>query len=400
MMAGTRPIVFLVVLGGLAVLAGCASSSPEMSDADSAFEEGDYEAALVNIEQVVSKDTVSADAYLFKAEILRRLADSTLEPEPYADLFRRAYAAEEEALSVSQRVREKVTERRHRIYDEEMGRGERAYNRANKNEDEELYRRAAAFFGAAASTQPDSARPVVNEAYARLQLGQRKEVIPVLERYTERADTANKDAYKILGQIYVSSGQHQKAIFMLDEAVQVHPEDHDLHALRLDAFNKAGNVDEALLAYREEVEKAPNKATYRYNYGALLLKANRYDEAIPQLSRAVELRPDDAEGQYNLGTAYLNAALARDDSIAAFKERAATDSTEAPEQEIERLTERRQALFAKAVPPLERARKLAEGERSVRRDACRALLVAYVQTDRPTQAAQVEECTDLARAPR
>ena len=178
-----------------------------------------------------------------------------------------------------------------------------------------------------------------------------------------------------------------------------------MQALRLNAYNRAGDVDEALAVYREQIDKDPEEAAYRYNYGALLLKAGRYDDAIEQLSRAVELRPDNADGQYNLGAAYLNAALAREDSIATLQEEPSQLQTDdvSLEERIEQLTTRRQELFENAVPPLERARALTKEEfadipdkRTLRRDACRALLVAYVQTDRPGKAAQVEECTEFA----
>lgn len=402
MMVGQRPAVLFLLLGGLfaLLLGGCGSTSPEMRDAETAYEEGNYQAALSNIERVVSRDTVSADAYRFQATILRRLADSTMEPDGYADLYRRAYAAEEEAVSVSPGLRPDVDEERRRVYDQEVARGELAYNRANKNEDEELYRRAGAFFGAAAATQPDSARPLLNEAYARLQMGQRKRAVPALEEYIERADTAEQKAYKVLGRIYSSSGEGGKAKDLLDQGVRMHPEERELQALRLNVYNRLGDVDEVLMAYREQVERAPEAATYRYNYGALLLKAHRYDEAIVQLTAAVDLRPQNAEGQYNLGAAYVNAALARDDSIAAIKENGPTDSTRDGEEQIERLAERRTALFSKAVPPLDRARQISQGRGTIQRDACRALLVAYVQTDRPNKAAEVEPCAGFRQAGR
>jgi Putative Zn-dependent protease, contains TPR repeats len=300
-----------------------------------------------------------------------------------------------------------VQEQRENTYILEVQRGEEAYNRGSKDEDEALFQQAVGYFGAAATTMRDSARPALNEAYARLRIGQKDEVIPVLEEYVRRADTTGAaKPYRILGQLYVSNGQYESATMLLDRATLQHPGDEKLQALRLNAYNRAGDVDEALAVYREQIEQKPKRATYRYNYGALLLQARRYGAAIEELSRAVELQPDNAEGQYNLGAAYLNAALASDDSIATFKKNpAAADTTMSVDEQVDRLAERRDSLFEQSIPPLERARAIVDRDQAlrrpenddIRRDACRALLVAYVQTDRPGRAAQVEDCTEFAR---
>jgi tetratricopeptide (TPR) repeat protein len=411
MIAPRRPAVFLIACGFvLAALWGCGSQSPELGDAESAVENGNYEAALASVEQALERDTVTADMYLFKANVLRQMADTTMAPDRYIALHRRATAAEDSALALRSGARRRVRRARARVYDREVRRGERAYNRASKDDEDDTFRRAIAFFGAAGATQPDSARPVVNEAYARLQVGQTQAAIPALRRYVERADTAQSDAYKILGELYASTQQYEAATDLLDTATGLYPDDAELQALRLSAYNRSGDVDEALAVYREQIERTPDRPAHRYNYGALLLKAERYPEAISQLRRAVALRPDHAEGQYNLGAAYLNAALVRTDSLARLRDTPADslgETAAAVEARIGRLDQRRQKLFERAIPPLERARRLSQEQyvdieraESLRRDACRALLVAYVQTDRPNRAAQVEGCTGLARSAR
>ena len=394
----------------MAALGGCGSQSPELGEAESAVEDGDYEAALASVERALARDTVTADAYLYKATVLRQMADSTMAPDRYIDLHRRAAAAEDSAVALRSRASRRVRRTRQRVYDREVRRGELAYNRAAKYDEDDTFRRAIAFFGAAGATRPDSARPVLNEAFARLQVGQTEAAIPVLRRYVERADTAQNEAYKILGELYASAQQYEAATDLLDTATGVYPADPELQALRLNAYNRSGDVDEALAVYREQIERTPNRPAHRYNYGALLLKAERYAEAIDQLRRAVELRPDHAEGQYNLGAAYLNAALVRTDSVARLRDTPADslgETTAAVEAQIARLDQRRLELFEQAIPPLERARRLTqeqyvdlEREATLRQDACRALLVAYVQTDRPNRAAQVEQCTGLARSAR
>lgn len=399
MIPGKQTAAWLIIAGlASLVLAGCGGSSPGVETAQKALKQEKYEDALSGIERALKQDSANTDAYLLRARVLRNMADSTMAPADYKSLHRRAWEAEEEALSFDRDLREDVRMRRERVYEQEIGRGESAYNRANKNENRELYRRSVSFFGAAGIALQDSARPVLNEAYARLRTGERKEVIPILEEYVKRADPAARKAYKLLGRLYLDSDQAQQAAELLDQAAQTYPNNQELQALRLNAYNRAGTVDRALEAYRKQVQKQPEVAAYRYNYGALLLEAERYADAIAQLEKAIEIRPAHLGSQYNLGAAYVNAALARDDSIAALEEEElSVPDTTSKQEHIDVLTQKRDSLFEKAVRPLERARKMGGATSTLRRDACRALMVAYVQTNRPNRAAQVEECTGFTK---
>lgn len=406
MMIGKQTVTWgLIGLGlvGMVLFSGCSGGNPNVGKAKSAVKQGDYQSALTSIEAALQKDSTDTDAYLLRARVLRQMADSTMPPDEYKDLHRRARKAEEQALGIDPDLRSGVMDVRKRVYEREAGLGKLAYNRANKTETQELYRRAVSYYGAAGIALADSARPVLNEAFARLRLGQRKAVVPVLEEYVERTDTVSRTAYKILGQLYVSTDQSNRAVELLEEATLRHPSDRALQALRLNAYNRAGAADEALEAYRKQIDQRPENPTYRYNYGALLLEAERYDDAIQQLRKAVALRSEHVGSQYNLGAAYVNAALAQDDSIAAL-EKGALNGMEADttsrDQQIDAFVQKRDSLFSAAVPPLERARKMGDASSTVRRDACRALLVAYVQTDRPNKAAQVEECTEFSQASR
>lgn len=400
MITGKQALAWTLTGVGLTVLVltGCARIMPGLGGAKSALDDEEYQEALESIEQALEQDSANVEAYLLRAKTLRRMADSTMAPDEYKALHRRAWEAEEKALSFKKTLRADVRTRREEIYNREIEQGERAYNRANKNEQQDLYRRSAAFFAGAGAVQPDSARPVLNEAYSRLRAEQRREVIPVLEEYTERADTVSKKAYKILSQLYLETDQAQPAIDLLGQAIRAYPSDRDLQALRLNVYNQVGDADQALAAYRELLETYPNVARYRYNYGALLLEAERYADAIAQLEKAIEIRPTHLESQYNLGAAYVNAALARDDSIAVLEEdEGSRPDTTGRQEQIEALTRKRQTLFEEAIPPLLRVRKMASTKSTVRRDACRALMVAFIQTNRPNRAAQVEGCTGFAQ---
>lgn len=179
---------------------------------------------------------------------------------------------------------------------------------------------------------------------------------------------------------------------------------HDLSGLtplaqlqnyRLNALNQTGNTEEAMSLYQQQIEEHPENATYRYNYGSLLLNADRFEEAIPQLQKAVELDPDDPKKQYNLGAAYVNKGAVLQDSLVTLRDTVLAQNREPTEEESSRLTElnkSRMEFFTKAIPPLERARQLSGPGGQYYQDACSALFQAYVQTEQKEKADEVQKC--------
>ena len=169
----------------------------------------------------------------------------------------------------------------------------------------------------------------------------------------------------------------------------------ELQNQRLNALNRSGQTKRAMQAYQEQIERNPENATYRYNYGSLLLNADRYDEAAEQLKKAVEIDPDDPKKQYNLGAAYLNKGVTLQDSLVTLRDSLmARDQTptEEEQQMVKQLDEQRRQLFRTAIPPLERARQLSGPSGRYRQNACSALFQAYVQTEQTEKAEQVKDC--------
>ena len=367
-----------------------------MSNAESAMEQENYERALANVDSALAQDSANVAAYQMRAQIFRQMSDTTMDPNEYRELWVQAREAEDQAIEFDPSIRSDIQGRRQLAYFNEFQRGANAFNRAQQEGDTTAFRVAALSFGAAGATYPDSASTHLNEAYARINLGEREEAVPVLERYMEAADTADANAYAILGRLYISNDRMDDAISLLEEGTDVHSDNEEMRSLLLNAYQQSGDTERAMEAYRREVEENPDNATYRYNYGSMLLSEDRLDEAIEQLQTAVDLESDNAKAQYNLGAAYVNKAVALNDSIATIEDRVREEDREATQeeaQEIKTLAQQRQQAFEDAIPPLERARQLSQqGGGEYLEDSCRALFQAYVQTEQTDQAAEVEQC--------
>lgn len=70
-------------------------------------------------------------------------------------------------------------------------------------------------------------------------------------------------------------------------------------------YFKQGNLNEALVAFREEEEENPKDPIVHSWVGFVLFKQGRYEEAIKSLNRSVQLGPNNPDTYNNLGNAYL-----------------------------------------------------------------------------------------------
>lgn len=487
---------------GLLVLSGCSAGNPNMNAAEDAREQQDYERALANVDSAITQDSANVEAYKMKARILRQMADSTVPPEEYKNLYSRAREAEEKAIEFNPGERSSVQEQRDLAYIQEYQKGADAFNAARKSRSKEDYLEAAAFFGAAGAIRPDSTGPILNEAYARLRAARLEEgdqvveemnqVIPILERYIEKEDQPTKNAYTILAQLYLQDDRPEETIELTEQAVEdlssrpthfrisgtqkiqyagtvevdgssrsvegtipdrieisssdgmvsgsfykeeggkrqtkgrlqvslflqgtqmgsdqttavedtlMISEDltgqtplAELQNFRLNALNQTGDTERAMQAYQEQIKQNPEDATYRYNYGSLLLNDDRYDEAAEQLEAAVEYDPKDPKKWYNLGAAYLNKGVVFQDSLVSVRDSLVEREQQPTEEEqemVKELAQERLSYFQDAIPPLEKARELSGPGGEYRESACTALFQAYVQTEQTEKAQEVKQC--------
>lgn len=402
---------FALLVGGLvlAVASGCAGGNPYIGEAESNLENQNFDEALAYVDSALTQpeltDEQRAEIYLLQARIYKTQADSldANAAERHADLIAEAVQAQDEAVSLNPGLRSEVQSRRQLDYIQVMQAGAQQFQNAQQNQNPQAYVNAAAYFQAAHTIFPDSASAYLNEAYALINAGEQESAIEPMQGFVERADSVGADQYTLLGQLYLTNDRAEDAIPVLEQGADQYPTSSDIQSLLLNAYNAAGQTEQAIQAYRDQVQANPNNALYLYNLGSLLLNQNRYDEAMQYLQRAVESDPSNANAQYNYGAAHVNKAVAVNDSIATLEdslrmgEQDLSDAEqEALNQQIDSLVEQRQELFQDAITPLERALELTESSDPNRQGICRALFSAYVQTEQEEKAREVQECAGLS----
>lgn len=381
-----------------AVLTGCATGDPNINAAEDALENENYEAALQSVETALEQNPQNAQAYLTRADILLEQANEASSPEERVRLYERVTEAHEQAIEINPDLESDIQGQRQFAYIDLMQRGAQSFNEAQEAGDEALFQETASYFNSARLLAPDSSGAYINEAYARLNAGEREEVIPVLEQgIATTTDSVDAGLYSILGSLYLQNERPEDAVQLLDEATDVYPQNRELQELRLNAYTATGNVGEALAAYREQVENNPENPIFRYNYGSLLLNDEQYEAAAEQLERATELNPENGDAFFNLGAAYVNQAASIDDQISEIEEQLREEEREATSDEenrLETLSDQRQALIEQSIPPFEQAYDLLDPSDQTYGSVCRELYRSYVLVERTEDASELESCFD------
>lgn len=366
---------------------GC-SSDPNVTGARLEMRNGDYDRVLELTEAALAENPANAEAHFLRGEAYRMKAeamgdDAAGRTALIADMTDAYQAAQTNGYDAAE-----VTNRLQVAWGFEMNRGASAFRRAA--EDPTAYDDAVLSFGNATTLQPDSSAGYLNQGLALLAAGGERSAEaaePLQMAIDKGANSA--EAYIYLGRIYLSSGQANDALEVLEEGQAMFPDNEELQTEILNAYGRTGNVEEALERYADAVVRKPDDAVLRYNYGSFLLQAGRYDEASEQLMQATEMDSQNANAYYNLGAAYQNKA-------ASFNERISElEDGDASQAEIDAVVAERAALLEQALPSLERARELTEAGGDDASDICQALFQVYATLGQSDEASEAAECAGI-----
>ena len=429
-----------LLLGLLLLVNGCAPSNPNLSEAQDALDDRNFEQAIASIELAMEEEPENVDIVRTKANIYRQWAQSTDDLDLRTERFRQYRDALDQLLEMDPDVAELAETPETRMLDEtvqavdqtvgeEFELAVEAFQRGQTNE--AAYDSAAAYFQNAAILRPDLRDAHVNRAYALINAGRAGEAIQPfetalqlgtemeremreLEEAGEFADLPEEeqeqmraaveedaDLYVFIASIYAQEDRLEDAVDVLEQGRERFPQNAELQEQLLNAYVQTGQLDRATEQYAQAVEANPENAMYRYNYGSLLLEAGEYDAALEQLRMAVELEPNNADAHFNLGVAFINQAADVNEQVREMDDQLREQQAELSQEEIQEmdrqidaLIEQRTELFEQSVEPLERARELAEAGSKTEATICGALIQAYANTGQDEAAQEAQQCAD------
>jgi tetratricopeptide (TPR) repeat protein/mono/diheme cytochrome c family protein len=132
---------------------------------------------------------------------------------------------------------------------------------------------------------------------------ERKKRAEDLAGYTKvlHGDPLNPLRHDAVAMLRLEAGQIDQAVVHFRDSLRLNPNSAPTHYNLGIALSIQRRLDEALAEFREAVRLDANYAEAHNNLGAMLHLGGRLDEATAHYRRAVELRADNAEARSNLG---------------------------------------------------------------------------------------------------
>lgn len=114
------------------------------------------------------------------------------------------------------------------------------------------------------------------------------------------------------GTELLNQGKFDEAVQVLTSAMQMNPQDEDVHYNLGMALSRSGKTNEAVQQYEEALRILPEYVEAHNNLGNLLMRMDRMEEAIQHFEQAIKTMPEYASAHNNLGTALQKSGRTND----------------------------------------------------------------------------------------
>ena len=168
----------------------------------------------------------------------------------------------------------------------------------------------------------------------------------------EELPSKRGEIYKNMALILVQNGKVAEAKKAIAEARVANPEDKTLILTEANLYLDTKDFDTYKKLITEVLAQSPNDADLVFNLGVISYNAKNLVEAETYYKRAIEIKPDYVN-------AYLNLAILKlDADKKLFEEIQKLGNSEKDNKRYEVLKKQREAVFASALPYLEKASEL------------------------------------------
>lgn len=367
----------------VAVLIGCSSSNPLADEAQSNFENQNFEATLTAAEKSIEQHPGDARGYFYKAVALGGIAENTEEPAERTDLYKQMnenFQTAKNVADTSESTPDEITRIqgvKEAYWRSEFKRGyDLATNDSLKQTVDQPMVKSMQHLENATLIMPEM--PDSWNVYAQVSARNNnyEQAATAKSKYISMiADTSlTVDDYLHLGFYYSNLEEPEKELETYQKGQEQFPDNQKIVSSLADAYLKAGDTEKAMSLLEQLVEQDPKNAHYRLVMGTKIYQQSmrmrdsvitnsnearelqkQYkdaseserenikkeitelsnqneqlmsriseltDRAEKQIKAALEIRPDDAGAYETLGIIYQNRAKA------VFDERNRTDDNE------------------------------------------------------------------------
>ncbi|RYD55954.1 MAG: hypothetical protein EOP56_13535 [Sphingobacteriales bacterium] len=225
--------------------------------------------------------------------------------------------------------------------------------------------------------------------------------IPMLTAMKNDPIAKNANVYLLLADIYKKQNSDAQYLAILDEARKQYPDNQNIRNEELNYYIRTGKQDMLIKKLEEAVAADPNSAELQFNLangyngmanpkdasGKELAKPANYAELLGKAetayTSALKTSPNNAEYNYNAGVLYYNQATEFNNQMNAIKGNSAAE-----QKKYDDLLKKRDAMFAKALPYLEKAASIMEPNLTSLGDQDKMTYRASLQASREIYARQ------------
>ena len=150
----------------------------------------------------------------------------------------------------------------------------------------------------------ESPENLFNSAKKNYQKGNLKLATKICHKILER-ERENSRTLHLLGVIAGLEGQPKEAISYLTQAVQLNPNNHEVHSNLGLALKDSQQLEAAIKHYQKALELKPNYAEPYNGLGNIFLELGKFEAAIKNYKKALEFKPNYAEPYNGLGNTFL-----------------------------------------------------------------------------------------------
>jgi tetratricopeptide (TPR) repeat protein len=136
---------------------------------------------------------------------------------------------------------------------------------------------------------------------------QRGEVIDAFEKAAHAAEGKKGteemlvSSYARLGELYRDTQQSEKAVSVLNKAIQLVPDDFNSHFILGQMYYNLKNYSAMMEQYQKAVEIDPKQKLARFNLGVAYINQEQYAEAYDQFKAITDIDPGDSESLALMG---------------------------------------------------------------------------------------------------
>jgi tetratricopeptide (TPR) repeat protein len=121
----------------------------------------------------------------------------------------------------------------------------------------------------------------------------------------ERLGEGGHSLHRLIGHVYLETGEHKKAVARLEKALEGVPEDVLVHFAIAKARLGLGDVDGAIRALKVVLAITPRDSSKHLDLGKLYFRKERFREALREFRKAADLSPGSAVAFQFMGDVML-----------------------------------------------------------------------------------------------